>query len=124
MKDQDTAVERYLAAWNETDGERRRRLIADVWTDGARYIDPKLSAQGHAELDAMLVAVQGMFPGHRFLPLGRAERHHDRLRFRWSLRAPDGAPVAAGTDFATLAPDGRFAEVIGFLDQVPAGAAP
>ena len=27
-------VDRYIAMWNETDGGRRRALIARVWTEG------------------------------------------------------------------------------------------
>jgi hypothetical protein len=35
-------VDRYIATWNETDGGRRRDLIARTWTEGASYLDPML----------------------------------------------------------------------------------
>ena len=35
-------IDRYIATWNETDGGRRRDLIAATWTDGASYLDPLL----------------------------------------------------------------------------------
>jgi len=31
-------AEKYLALWNEPDGDRRRRLIAKLWTDDGRHI--------------------------------------------------------------------------------------
>jgi hypothetical protein len=121
MTDHDALVDRYIAAWNELDPTRRRELIARTWTEEASYLDPKLSAQGHAALEAMLQGVQGMFPGHRFRRLGAAEAHHDRLRFRWALEAAGGRRVVEGTDIAVLAPDGRMASVTGFFDAVRAG---
>jgi len=120
MTDHEALVDRYIAAWNESDTARRRELIARTWTEDASYLDPKLSAQGHAALDAMLQGVQGMFPGHRFRRLGAADAHHDRLRFRWVLEAAGGAPVVEGTDMAVLATDGRMAAVTGFFDPVAA----
>lgn len=113
-----TRVARYVDAWNETDPARRRDLVGAVFTEHALYVDPRIEATGHAALDAMLGAVQDSFPGHRFRPAGQPEAHHDRLRFRWSLAAPGGAVIAEGTDVATYAADGRFLEVIGFLDAV------
>lgn len=46
------------------------------------------------------------------------EVHHDRLRFSWTLAANEGDPVAIGTDFATVASDGRLSTVTGFLECV------
>jgi len=40
MTDVRTVVEQYIAVWNETDGDKRRALIADVFTASAGYTDP------------------------------------------------------------------------------------
>ena len=63
-------ADRYLALWNEPDPERRRRVIAELWTeDGSQILQPPqemreiaasaglgmaatLEARGHAELEA------------------------------------------------------------------------
>ncbi|PWC37839.1 nuclear transport factor 2 family protein [Azospirillum sp. TSO35-2] len=115
-------ADRYIATWNETDPDRRRALIAAGWAEDASYLDPLAGVRGHAELNALIDAVQRQFPGLRFSLRGTAEGHNDRLRFSWSLAPAGGAPVAGGTDFAVLAPDGRLLSVTGFLDHAPAAA--
>src|ERR687897_2428928 len=63
-------AEKYMALWNEPDADRRRRMIAEVWTeDGSQILQPPqemreiaaspgiglaatLEARGHSELQA------------------------------------------------------------------------
>ena len=81
----------YIAAWNETDPSLRRALIARAWSAGYRF---RLSSG--------------------------IEAHHDQVRFSWTAGgAPDAPLFFAGTDFAKLAPDGRFQAVTGFTDAMP-----
>lgn len=112
----------YLAAWNETAPDRRRALVAEHWTDDARYLDPMAQADGHDAIDALIGAVQQRFPDCRFILRGTPDGHNDHVRFSWTLTAADAEPVAGGTDFVQLAADGRIRSVTGFLDRVPAGA--
>jgi hypothetical protein len=119
MSEFNELVERYIALWNETDGERRRRLIAGTFSEGASYVDPLMASEGHAAIDGMVQAVQERFPGHRFRRAGAVDGHHDRVRFGWELTAAGGPIVAKGTDFATAA-GARLATVTGFIDQMPA----
>lgn len=111
-------IDRYIAVWNETDGERRRALIARTFTEGASYVDPLAASDGQGAIDDMIAAVQQRFPGYRFSRKGEVDAHHDRVRFSWEL-APEGGPVFVdGTDFAVVA-DGRLSAVTGFLDRQP-----
>jgi hypothetical protein len=115
-------IDRYIAAWNETDAGRRRALIARTWTEGASYVDPMMTSEGHAGIDAMIAGVQAKFPGLRFSLTGKVDAYQDRVRFSWALGPEGGAALVKGTDFAVVAGD-RLQAVTGFLDQVPAGAA-
>jgi hypothetical protein len=109
-------VEAYFAMWNETDPARRRAAIAAAWSEHASYVDPMFAAEGADGLDALAAGVHQQFPGHRFRLTEAVDAHHDRARWGWELVGPDGgAPVAAGVDFAVLAPDGRLREVTGFF---------
>jgi hypothetical protein len=116
-------IDRYIAAWNETDAPRRAGLIARTWTPDARYRDPLMQGEGHAGIDAMVQAVQQRYPGHLFRRVGEVDALHDHLRFSWSLGAPGEPPIARGTDFAVVAEDGRLRTVTGYLDAVPTPAA-
>lgn len=115
-------AQHYIAAWNEVDPNRRRTLLAEHWTDDAHYLDPMTQANGHADIDALIGAVQQRFPNFRFTLHGTPDGHNDRVRFSWSLGPAGAEPVVIGTDFVQLAADGRIRSVTGFLDRVPAGA--
>jgi hypothetical protein len=117
MTDITTIVDGYIAAWNETDADRRRALVADAFTDDASYVDPLMTGDGTDGIAAMIGGAQQQFPGHRFELSAGPDAHHDRVRFAWTL-VGDGAQVAAGVDFATLAGDGRLQAVTGFLEPV------
>jgi hypothetical protein len=111
-------IDRYIATWNETDPDRRRALIAQTWTEDARYVDPVLEAEGPAGIDAMICGVLERFPGHRFRRTGDPDAHHDRVRFAWEL-APEGGPaIVKGIDFAVVTAGQRLQNVTGFFDQV------
>jgi len=120
MSDFDTMVQRYLAAWNETDPDRRRAAVEDVFTADVRYVDPLAAVEGHAELDGLIGAVRGQFPGLVFTPGGPVDAHHDQMRFTWHLGPAGQKPVVVGFDVAELGPDGRIRTVLGFIDQAPA----
>ncbi len=111
----------YIDAWNETDAERRRDLIARTWSKTAAYADPLMQGEGHAGINALIEGVQARFPDHRFKLTGNPDGFADRLRFSWELGPRGGEALVKGTDFAVVA-DGRLQSVTGFLDQVPAGA--
>ena len=112
-------IDQYFAAWNETDAEQRRSLIARTWTDDASYLDPVMQGEGHAGIDAMIQGVQERFVGHRFRRISDVDVHHDRMRFSWELAPENGPAVVGGTDFAVVAADGRLQTVTGFFDHVP-----
>lgn len=113
-------TETYVATWNETDPARRRAGIAAAWAEAGTYRDPVMASDGHAGVDAMLAGVQARFPGFVLKRTSRVDAHNGALRFNWSLGPASGPSVVEGVDFCTLAPDGRLASVVGFIDKAPA----
>ncbi len=108
----------YCAMWDETDPARRREVIEATWSEDASYVDPTFAAGGPDALDEVVAGMHERFPGHRFRPTGTVDAHNGRARWGWELAGPgDGPPVAAGVDFAVIAPDGRLREVTGFFEQ-------
>jgi hypothetical protein len=119
--DLEQTVDTYLAAYGEPDPARRAVLIAEAWAPDGRLIDPPLDGQGHGGIDAMFVAVQGMFAGHSFRRTTVVDAHHDRARYGWELVGPDGSVAVAGVDYAELDADGKLRTVTGFFGE-PAAA--
>jgi hypothetical protein len=109
----------YVDIWNENDPARRRALIQRTFTAEASYVDPLMQSAAHDGLDAMIGAAQAQFAGLRFKVSGKPDGHHDVVRFSWSLGSGNAEPLAAGTDIAVVAPDGRIERITGFLDKMP-----
>jgi hypothetical protein len=106
-----------LSMWNEPDADRRAAIIRAAWVDDGHYVDPLLEARGHAELGAIVDAVQAQFPGQRFRRTTAVDAHHDLVRFGWELAAADGAVTVAGTDVGIVAADGRMQSIAGFFGE-------
>jgi len=117
-----TVADRYLALWNEPDPARRQALLDQAWSAAGRYVDPLMSGQGRDGVGAMIEAARSQFPGHGFTLRGAPDGHGRHVRFSWTLAPAGGAPIAGGTDVATLDDDGRITDVIGFLDGDVGGA--
>ncbi len=120
MTDAATIAQKYITLWNEADQAKRKDLIAQAWTEDATYIDPMMEGRGHDQIDALVGAVHQRFPGYVFAVSGKPEGYGDRVRFSWTLGAPDKDPIAKGTDFGIVAGDGRLKAITGFLDYVQA----
>jgi hypothetical protein len=122
-------AERYVALWNEPDGDRRRRMIADLWTpDGRHVLQPPqeiraiaaqpgigataiLQARGHEEIAARATSAYEHWVGSEGLSFrGRddADRLDDVVKLHWEAVATDGAVSAVGLSLLLLAGDGRI----------------
>jgi hypothetical protein len=78
-------------------------------------------AVGHDGIDAMLARTQDQFLGYRVSLASGIEVNNDFIRFSWAAGGTPEAPLyLGGTDFVTLAQDGRFKTVAGFIDAAQA----
>jgi hypothetical protein len=122
-------AEKYLALWNEPDADRRRWMIAELWTQDARHLlqPPQqiraiaaqpgigltaiLEARGHEEIQARAASAYEHWVGSEGLSFrGRddVERLGDVVKFHWEAVAKDGELFAVGLNFLVLAADGRI----------------
>ena len=118
MTDFTTLADRYIAVWNETDPAARRKMIDELYTEDAAYVDPLADVRGRDAVDAVIAAVQEQFPGLVFRLGGPVDGHHDLARFTWHLGPKGGEALVIGFDVMIVA-DGRIRNVHGFLDKVP-----
>lgn len=112
-------IETYTSAWNETDENKQRTLLARVWADGATYTDPMAHAAGAEELVALVNQFQQQMPGAKIVQTSAIDEHHGRLRFGWALVGPDGSRTMEGIDVGELAEDGRIKSILGFFGPLP-----
>ena len=115
-------VDSYLAAYGEPDRVRRAEIIANVWAEDGRLVDPPATGEGHDGISALADAVQQQFPGHRFRRTSGIDSHNDVLRYAWELVGPDGAIALTGMDVGRIGPDGRLREITGFFGELEAAA--
>jgi hypothetical protein len=122
-------AEKYLALWNEPDADRRRRMIAELWTEDGRHIlqPPQeiraiaarpglaltaiLEARGHEEIAARAASAYEHWVGSEGLSFqGRddVERLADVVKFHWEAVAKNGEVIAVGLNFLVIAADGRI----------------
>ena len=114
-------IERYLAAWNETDPAKRRELVDAVWARGRRLHRP---AGRRARPGGGRRADRGGAAAVPRASCSRSAGPWTRTTTRpgsagtWGPRAL-AEPVVIGFDVAVLDGEGRIGSVYGFLDKVP-----
>jgi hypothetical protein len=131
-------AEKYLALWNEPDADRRRRMIAELWTEDGRHIlqPPQeiraiaarpglamtaiLEARGYEEIEARAASAYEHWVGSEGLSFrGRddVDRLRDVVKFHWEAVSRDGEVAAVGLVFAVLGADGRIQRDYVFIES-------
>lgn len=135
-------AERYMAQWNESDTELRRKLIHEIWsTIGAQtlvdppvqireaaenlnFAVPALEVRGHDALEARVTRAYEMFvaSGEYLFEVGAATRLPTGLiGLPWSMVArADSSVAGGGYEVIGLDPDGRIIFDHQFLEGVRA----
>ena len=119
MEDASQVVERYIATFNETDGDRRRELIDALYAADGTYTDPNVDLRGPAQIDGFVATTQQQFPGYTFALGSSIDAHHGQARFQWHGGPADEPDRYVGFD-VIVTDDGRIRSVYGFMDKVPA----
>ena len=122
-------AQNYVALWNEPDADRRRRMIAELWTEDGRHIlqPPQeiraiaaqpglamtaiLQARGYEEIEARAASAYEHWVGSEGLSFrGRddTERLGDVVKLHWEAVAKDGDVFGVGLSILVLAADGRI----------------
>jgi hypothetical protein len=105
-------ADRYVAAWNERDADRRRNTIASLWSPHALRHS---GARGAREYEILKKRSLGPHEenitrdGARFRAASNAHRLSDVVTFRWEMLAPDSETVLAGRlKFLIVDDEGRI----------------
>ncbi len=135
MNNAEQLAERYTAVWMEPDRDRRRKAIADLWSEDAihilqptqevyeaaaeRAVNPTWQVRGHDELEARVSSAYEDFVASgqmSFQLRDGAKRLGDVVTWRWEGVSPDGDVLGSGLEFVILAADGRIATDYQFVE--------
>jgi hypothetical protein len=113
-------ADRYVAVWNETDAERRRQSIADLWIPEGEHYAGAREVRGYAGLEER---IRGSHEknvrdgGYRFRAVKDAQALHDGLTFHWEMAPPESEKiVASGLIFLLVDGPGRIRVDYQFFD--------
>jgi hypothetical protein len=128
-------VDRYAAVWNESDADRRREGVAELWSEDAVHIlqppqqvqeaaatlnvTPTFQARGHTELEARVVRAYEAFVaegGNSFRAQDHGTRLADVVKFRWEMVTNSGEVAGVGLEFVVLGADGRIQTDYQFIE--------
>ena len=119
MSDVGAVFRRYLEAWNETDPQRIRSLLAECVSLDVVFADPAQRVVGPDALAAWIEQTHRDIAGAKFLQVTPVDGGHDnRYRVRWEVRVGDELFIE-GMDFSTLDDEGMLCRIDGFFNDFP-----
>ncbi|MEV7719607.1 nuclear transport factor 2 family protein [Streptomyces sp. NPDC088184] len=115
-------VDRYIAAWNEKDPERRRQAVETIWAEDALYANTGQEFRGREGVETAVREAYEEFVAKGFVfRLHSSSQNHDALRITWDMVPSAGGPPAArGTEYLTLGADGLVRTDHQFPEELPA----
>ena len=114
-------IDAYVAAWAETDADKRRALIERAWAADGSYVDPIADIEGRDALSEMIAGFHAQSPGSTIVKTSGIDQHHDKIRFAWAMRGADGKTMLEGIDVGEVDADGKLALIVGFWGAPPEG---
>jgi uncharacterized protein YndB with AHSA1/START domain len=103
----------WFKGWAERDPAARRSLLEEAAAPSVEFRDPYGCAAGLEDLERHISQVQVFMPGLTLHRDGEPRQCQGTALVEWVMRSPDGAERGRGTNLIDLAPDGRFARVVG-----------
>ncbi|MCM3629089.1 nuclear transport factor 2 family protein [Paenibacillus glycanilyticus] len=114
-------IEKHMfSVWSETDREKRKTAINEVYTENCLVYDPMFPDpfQGRSNLLDLIDNVQHQFPGFVFR-IESYDAHHQAVRLHWSYGLPGEEPEVKGEDFM-LFENNQIQTMYIYIDQPPA----
>jgi hypothetical protein len=102
--------------FGESDPERRRAAIEELFTEDCVFYEPKGVYHGRDEIDRIAGAIKATHPDFQYQPSSEPEELGNGGRIQWVSGRPAEAAAYRGTDFIMVR-DGRIAALYLFFDK-------
>jgi hypothetical protein len=101
--------------FSETDLDKRKAAIADLWDEDGIFIDPDGVHQGPEQLSAAVTAFQHRFPGTVYTVTSPVQENFGVGRVSWEHGPPGGVATGKGIDVGRMK-DGKLVTLYVFID--------
>ncbi|MGO4276483.1 nuclear transport factor 2 family protein [Paenibacillus sp. TAF58] len=110
-------IEKHLNIWSDTNRDRRRKAIEEIYSKDCIVVDPFYpeAFQGHDALMTLINEVQGKFPRFVFR-INSQDEHHNVAKFTWFYGPAGDTPVVTGEDFFFIE-EGLIQQLYVFIDK-------
>ncbi|HEY1706678.1 MAG TPA: hypothetical protein VGG10_00325 [Rhizomicrobium sp.] len=112
MENATELVDRYVALWNESDADKRRLAIVELWAPDGLHLAKRHECAGYAMIENRVVRSYeaSIAPGlNVFRHANNIDAHHNIVRFNWHMvRKVTGEIAATGFEMLVLGNDGRI----------------
>jgi hypothetical protein len=108
-----------LAAWNEHDPVKMRKLLEAALTEDVAFTDPKYQIVG---IDAFIDQVNEFRAEEgraKLTPTSGVDMHHDRARYSWAVVRPDGTRFEGFDAVQVDRNQGKISRIDGFFGPLP-----
>ena len=118
MSDINELIDKYFESLNETEENRRRELIKQVWAEDGKFPQPFAEVNGHEAIAAKIRETQKQLPeGTLIKRTSDIELIHSNFRLSFEAQK-DGEAFIGGVDFGVIAA-GKLQLMVGFFDFAP-----
>lgn len=115
----DQILSDYFAAWNETDGPARARLLERSLSEDAELVDPLGRWPGVDGVSDRIARYHESAPGTTVVPASGIDAHNDVERYAWKIVDGTGSEVMEGLDVAQRDGSGRLRRITMFHGPLP-----
>jgi hypothetical protein len=116
-------ADRYVALWNETDPQLRRKGVLELYLPDATYVFYRRNPiRGHQAIIDQMAYTQEIYRpmGYTFRSAHNAVGHHNLVRLNWVMVSIEtGEMEMCGQDVLMLGDDGRIQTDYQFHDRLP-----
>lgn len=113
LSDAASTVDRWFAAWSETDPAKQRELLTAATDDDVEFRDAWGLTKGVDDLLGHIAAARMHLGSATLKRTGEVRRSHGVALADFLATKPDGSEAMSGTNVFRFSPDGRIAEATG-----------